>query len=59
MNSKYNWNLTEFFENEEALDESIKELYNKLEKVKQFKGKLAHSVDELFGCYKTLEKALE
>ncbi len=59
MNDKYNWNLTEFFENEEALDESIKELYNKLEKVKQFKGKLAHSVDELFGCYKTLEKALE
>ena len=59
MNGKYNWNLTEFFENEEALDESIKELYNKLEKVKQFKGKLAHSVDELFDCYKTLEKALE
>ena len=59
MENKYNWDLTEFFENEEALENSIKELYNKLELLRSFKGKLANSVDEMFNCYKTLEQALE
>ena len=59
METKYKWNLAEIFENEEALENAINELYKLIEKVKEFKGKLANSVDEMFNCYKTLEKALE
>ena len=59
MKNKYNWDLTEIFENDEALENSINELYSLIETIKQFKGKLANSVDEMFNCFKTLEKALE
>lgn len=59
MENKYNWNLTEIFENDEALESSITKLYDFIEKIKQYRGKLADSVDEIFNCYKTLEKALE
>lgn len=59
MENKYNWDLTEIFKNAEILENSVNELYNLIEEIKQFKGKLSNSVDELFNCYKTLEKALE
>ncbi|MBQ7410249.1 MAG: oligoendopeptidase F [Clostridia bacterium] len=59
MENKYNWDLTEIFENDEALENSISELYSLIGKIKQFKGKLANNVDEMFNCFKTLEKALE
>lgn len=59
MQSELKWNLTEIFQNEEALEEAINELYSYLDKIKQYKGKLGKGVDEIFNCYKNLEKALE
>ncbi len=59
MQNELNWNLTEIFENEEALEKSINELYLYLDKIKQYKGKLNDGIDEIFNCYKSLENALE
>lgn len=59
MDSKYEWNLKEIFENEDALEKAIKDLYCLIEKIKAFKGKLGNNVDEMVNCYKTLEVALE
>ncbi len=59
MENKIEWNLKEIFENEESLEKAIKELYELIEKIKESKGKLASSVDEVYKCYKNLEKALE
>lgn len=57
--SKLNWNLKEIFKSEVELENSIKELYVLIEKIKESKGKLASGVDEVYNCYETLEKALE
>ena len=59
MESKFDWNLKEIFENEEALEKAINDLYTLIEQIKQSKGKLASSVSEVAKCYKNLEKALE
>lgn len=59
MENKIEWNLKEIFENEESLEKAIKELCELIEKIKESKGKLASSVDEVYKCYKNLEKALE
>lgn len=59
MNDKCKWNLKEIFENEEELESAISKLYSLLSDLKKYKGKLAESIDEIFNCYKTLEKALE
>ena len=59
MSNELNWKLTEIFENEEELEKAINELYSYLDKIKQYKGKLNNGVDEIFNCYKNLEKALE
>ncbi len=57
--SKFEWNLKEIFESDEDFEKAIKELYSLIEKIKQSKGKLSNSVDEMFLCYKNLENALE
>lgn len=59
MDSKYKWNLQEIFENQEELEKSINELYKLIEDIKKYKGTLSSGVNELYNCYKTLEKALE
>lgn len=59
MQDNLKWNLTEIFENENALENAINELYSYLDKMKQYKGKLNDGVDEISNCYKNLEKALE
>ena len=59
MINQYEWNLEDIFEREEMLEEAIKELYTLIGKLKQFRGKLGNSIEEMVGCYQTLEKALE
>ena len=59
MESQYKWNLKEIFENESEFDDAIAKLYILIKELVSFKGKLKNSVEEILGCYKTLEKALE
>ncbi len=59
MDKKLEWNLEEIFKNKEEFNIAIKNLRELIEKIKQSKGKLSSSVDEMYTCYKNLEKALE
>lgn len=59
MEENLRWNLKEIFENEKKFEEAVKKLYSYLEEIKQSKGKLNESVDEIVKCYKNLENALE
>ena len=59
MENKLNWNLKELFEDENALENSIKMFYELLDKIKTFKGRLGNSVDEMYEYFKVLEKTLE
>lgn len=59
MEDKYEWNLKEIFEDESKLDWAIGELYGFIGRIKEYRGKLANGVEEVYNCYKTLEKALE
>lgn len=58
MENKLEWNLKDIFENEEELENAIKKLYELFEKVKQTKGKLNQSCDDIYKCYKNLEEGL-
>lgn len=59
MSDKLKWNLKEIFESDEKIEGAIQELYSLIDKIKESKGKLGNSVDEMFTCYKNLEKALK
>ena len=59
MDSEYDWDLKSIYENDEQIENDIKELYEYFEKIRMFKGKLNNGADEVFNCYKTLEKAFE
>ena len=59
MESKYKWNLEEIFENQNQLEEAIEELYRVISEIKKYKGTLSKGVNQIYNCYKTLEKALE
>lgn len=57
--NKYTWNLKEIYEDESKLELAIGELYGFIDEIKKYKGRLANGVDEVYSCYKTLERALE
>lgn len=54
-----NWKLEDIFENENELENAINKLYELLNIIESFKGKLSNNVSEMYNCYKTLENALE
>ncbi len=59
MNSKYDWNLKEIFENKEEFDKTKRFLEEDLEGISSYQGKLCSSSDNLYNCYNLYEKALE
>ena len=58
MNTTFEWNLEEIFENEVELENAINELYKLIDVIKETKGKLSLSCDEVVKCYTNLDKAL-
>ena len=59
MNSKYDWNLKEIFEDREEFDKTKKALEEDLEGISSYQGKLCSSSDNLYNCYNLYERALE
>ena len=59
MNSKYDWNLKEIFENKEEFNITKKALEKDLDDISSYQGKLCSSSDNLYNCYNLYEKALE
>ena len=59
MNKKYQWNLTDIFKTKEDLESEITILQDTLEQIKNYKGKLEQSSQNIHKCYQLYEKALE
>lgn len=59
MNKKYQWNLTDIFKTKEDLEGEITILQDTLEQIKNYKGKLEQSSQNIYKCYQLYEKALE
>lgn len=59
MDSKYNWNLKEIFENKDEFNNTKKSLEKDLADISNYQGKLCNSSENLYNCYNLYEKALE
>ena len=58
MNNGLEWNLNDLFKDEVELESAINELYNLIEIIRETKGKLSTSCEEVVKCYTNLDKAL-
>ena len=58
MENKYEWDLTTIFKDINEFENAIKNLYNIMEELKKFQGKLKEGVEAISNCYKTFEKAI-
>ena len=57
--SKYDWNLKDIFENEDAFKNEMDKLKRDMEKIVIYKGRLNNSVDEFIECFKLMEESYE
>ena len=58
MSNEFEWDLSVIFENQEAFENNVNELYNMMEKIKSFQGNLNKGFEELYNCLKEYEKAI-
>lgn len=58
MENKYEWDLNTIFKDINEFENAIKNLYNIMEELKKFQGKLNEGVEAISNCYKTFEKAI-
>lgn len=56
---KYNWKLEDIFRNSEEFEQSKKKLKELLVNIKNYKGILCDSAENLYNCYSIYEKAIE
>lgn len=59
MDIKYKWNLSDIYANEEKLEEDINKIYELLDYINNYKGKLSESSNNIYECYKAYEKLVE
>lgn len=59
MKDKTQWNLTDIYKNEEEFNKDVTELYNTIEKIKNFQGTLSKGAEQIYNCYKTYEDAIK
>lgn len=59
MNKVNEWDLTTIFKNKDDLEKEIKKLYEIIEELRNFQGRLEQGENVLYNCYKTYEKAIQ
>lgn len=59
MNKVNEWDLTTIFKNKDDLEKEIKTLYEIIEELRNFQGRLEQGENVLYNCYKTYEKAIQ
>lgn len=59
MEEKYNWKLSDIFQNKEDFERTKQEMSKDLEQIKSYQGKLCKTSESLYECYSIYEKALE
>ena len=55
---KYNWNLTDLFENKEEFYKAKEKMQKDLKEIEKYKGILCDSAENLYQCYNLYEKIL-
>ena len=58
IQDKYNWKLTDLFQNKEQFYNAVKKLQNDLKQIETYKGILCDTSDNLYECYALYEKSL-
>ena len=58
IQDKYNWKLTDLFQNKEQFYNAVKKLQNDLKQIETYKGILCDTSDNLYQCYALYEKSL-
>ena len=58
IQDKYDWKLTDLFENKEQFYNAVKKLQNDLKQIETYKGILCDTSDNLYECYALYEKSL-
>lgn len=59
MNKTNEWDLTTIFKNKDEIEKEINKLYEIIEELKSFQGKLDQGEEVLYNCYKVYGKAIE
>ena len=58
IQKKYNWNLTDLFENKEDFYKAKEKMQKDLKEIEKYKGILCDSAENLYQCYNIYEKIL-
>ena len=58
IQEKYNWNLTDLFENKEEFYKAKEKMQKDLKEIEKYKGILCYSAENLYQCYNIYEKIL-
>ena len=58
IQDKYDWKLTDLFQNKEQFYNAVKKLQNDLKQIETYKGILCDTSDNLYECYALYEKSL-
>ena len=58
IQEKYNWNLTDLFENKEDFYKAKEKMQKDLKEIEKYKGILCDSAENLYQCYNLYEKIL-
>ena len=58
IQEKYNWNLTDLFENKEEFYKAKEKMQKDLKEIEKYKGILCDSAENLYQCYNIYEKIL-
>ena len=58
IQEKYNWNLTDLFENKEEFYKAKEKMQKDLKEIEKYKGILCDSAENLYQCYNLYEKIL-
>lgn len=59
MNSKFEWNLEDIYEKKEDFEKDIDTVYNLLNIINEYKGKLSETSKNIYECYKAYEELIE
>lgn len=59
MDKSLEWNLTDIFKSKEEIDQTFNEIYNGIEKIKEYKGSFKEGASKVSECYKLLENLIE
>ena len=59
MDAKYKWNLEDIYLNNDEFKKDIKRIYELLDNIEGYKGKLKDSSKNIYECYKNYEELVE